>query len=1031
MNKQELQNLLKEREGLKLDFKREPHKINHPNQDVKRWQRDEFIKDILALTNGGIGTANQTAYLIYGIAESDGQNIFYDFSFEYFATENEIKNLSALEQTLLEIVNNACSPPIQSLVCDLHKIEESKIFVISIPPTFTLHAITRKLTTGRNKTYSKTVTFIRHNQAIDICDPTERENILDDKKKARMLFEGESNTYKNLTDLDFIRNEIIDSSLSSLFEDYSAALKPAASIPRDKKKNLCLIQAALRKSEKVLSKDLNQLASQLLGRLFVFKEAEIRKISSKFIESQKQNQKAWLKPLSSSLEPPVTSLIYNIRERKRTLLDIKIDVHSSKLLSSYSDGSLIIWDLGNGKKSHTYQEHKTLINDFTITFDSEKIISASDDGSLKIRNLLNDTSIPLINIPLINAHKEAINAVAVTPDNQMIISASDDKRIKFWCLQSGKCLHSEEYDDAVTSIAITHNNEYVFLAVDNSVKIIQVKSKDIVCSIPAHSERINLLLLSSNSENLISISDDETIKVWNLSEIFHNPKMEPKPKVRSGYLVKDILINPIENSIIFTTIDDDNLVRIWEWESEKLDFIEGHSRPINALTITPDGKQIITASSEPISDKSVDEIICVWNLENKKRSVTLKDHEQTINAVTIAPNGQRFVSASPGERIKIWDLLSKQDLLPEEKHTDTVVSIKVTSNGEYAISTSYDKTLRVWQIKNGSCFRVCKFDNQISHFMIKNQQIVFISDSKIENYEAENSLQTEIGKDIFYIQDYLSKATQPISLGNHSSFINSIIYTPDGQHLISASSGKDDNLKIWDISSRELYKTLLGHNDDVKFLAINLERDWLISGSENRTIVWDLKSFECLYTFEAKEATAAKQPDRFNNIAFESPDNYRITVNDADINFWDLSTGELLHTFKDGDSYITAVAVTHDLKYLISTNKNNDLEAWKLRKDFPEYSTPAHTQPITSIVISPCNRYVVSTSEDYSLKVWNLEELLNQPEDEDSENEKGSYGEIATFTGDSEITTCAISPDMIIVAGEKSGRVHFLELCGF
>lgn len=31
---------------------------------------------------------------------------------------------------------------------------------------------------------------------------------------------------------------------------------------------------------------------------------------------------------------------------------------------------------------------------------------------------------------------------------------------------------------------------------------------------------------------------------------------------------------------------------------------------------------------------------------------------------------------------------------------------------------------------------------------------------------------------------------------------------------------------------------------------------------------------------------------------------------------------------------------------------------------------------------------------------------------------------ISTFTGDSDITTCAISPENIIVAGEKSDHVH-------
>ena len=37
--------------------------------------------------------------------------------------------------------------------------------------------------------------------------------------------------------------------------------------------------------------------------------------------------------------------------------------------------------------------------------------------------------------------------------------------------------------------------------------------------------------------------------------------------------------------------------------------------------------------------------------------------------------------------------------------------------------------------------------------------------------------------------------------------------------------------------------------------------------------------------------------------------------------------------------------------------------------------------------------------------------------------------EIATFTGDSKIESCAFTPDgRTIIAGDESGRVHFLEI---
>jgi WD40 repeat protein len=60
-------------------------------------------------------------------------------------------------------------------------------------------------------------------------------------------------------------------------------------------------------------------------------------------------------------------------------------------------------------------------------------------------------------------------------------------------------------------------------------------------------------------------------------------------------------------------------------------------------------------------------------------------------------------------------------------------------------------------------------------------------------------------------------------------------------------------------------------------------------------------------------------------------------------------------------------------------------------------------------------KYLVSGSRDLTLKVWDWQ----------------TRKVIATFTGESAIRSCAVAPNRLtIVAGERSGRVHFLQLEG-
>ncbi|MBX9255101.1 hypothetical protein H1Q63_14325 [Desmonostoc muscorum CCALA 125] len=61
----------------------------------------------------------------------------------------------------------------------------------------------------------------------------------------------------------------------------------------------------------------------------------------------------------------------------------------------------------------------------------------------------------------------------------------------------------------------------------------------------------------------------------------------------------------------------------------------------------------------------------------------------------------------------------------------------------------------------------------------------------------------------------------------------------------------------------------------------------------------------------------------------------------------------------------------------------------------------------------PNGQQVISASYDKTLKVWNLQ----------------TREVIATFSGEYPIYCCAVAPDgMTIVAGDASGRVHFLRL---
>jgi TIR domain/WD domain, G-beta repeat len=128
---------------------------------------------------------------------------------------------------------------------------------------------------------------------------------------------------------------------------------------------------------------------------------------------------------------------------------------------------------------------------------------------------------------------------------------------------------------------------------------------------------------------------------------------------------------------------------------------------------------------------------------------------------------------------------------------------------------------------------------------------------------------------------------------------------------------------------------------------------------------------------------------------------------------WDLESGETLRTLEGHTSLVTAVAVTPDGRRVVSASADQTLRVWDLESGQTLRTLESHTDIVTAVAVTPDGRRVVSASTDRTLRVWDLE----------------TGEEIASFTGDGGIPSCAFAPNgRTIIAGDYSGRVHFLRL---
>lgn len=119
----------------------------------------------------------------------------------------------------------------------------------------------------------------------------------------------------------------------------------------------------------------------------------------------------------------------------------------------------------------------------------------------------------------------------------------------------------------------------------------------------------------------------------------------------------------------------------------------GHRDEVTSVAITPDGKQVISGSS--------DKTLKIWDMKTGKKLFTLEGHTKPITAIAVTPNGKRVISASEDKTLKVWDLQTAKETFTLNGHEDSVNAIAITSNCKQVISASSDATLRIWNLETG------------------------------------------------------------------------------------------------------------------------------------------------------------------------------------------------------------------------------------------------------------------------------------------------------------------------------------------
>jgi WD40 repeat protein len=638
----------------------------------------------------------------------------------------------------------------------------------------------------------------------------------------------------------------------------------------------------------------------------------------------------------------------------------------------------------------------------------------------------------------------------ISPEIQLLVEKAKQWKTSPWLCPMTPSLISPkegliktlgEYRGWIGDMALTADGERLICIVQGSLRVLKLDDLKEIFAFDDFDEHIGFksaLTLASDEQKVLCASGSN-LKVWTLSN-------NPETYALEGHTAAILSIAITSDGQHAITASEDKTLKVWNLnERTEVRTLTGHTDQVLAVAVSPDRQLVLSGSR--------DKTLKVWSLVTGELIHTLIGHTDDITAVTVTPDCKQAISASLDRSLRVWDLTTGKG--KTLSNCDPIIDRLVVSSDEKIISTKFFQSPQVWNLVTGEevkslndLFR----QPTIWSLNLDKRQAVSASLNQTPINDLFTNRRILVDSTIVRVWNLDCKA-EPVSLAKHTGVVSYITVTPDGKQAVSVA--KDSTIKIWNLSDSELIETFEIPMLEVFAISVKQDERKIISISasgDNTLKVWNLNDGSELFTLRG-------HTDKILAVAMTSDGNKVISASqDNTLKLWNLNDGSELFTLRGHTGKVLAVAVTLDGKKAISTSQDCSIRVWDLNTGTQMSIGWSESGPIKTLAVNFDGAEIVTVSQASDIHIYSLRDNLlggwRVVQDNFSTKivalpliEPSLIASISThtnnlrirnlktgkiiasYTGDSPLSTFAITPDgRMITVGDQSGTVHFLQL---
>lgn len=377
--------------------------------------------------------------------------------------------------------------------------------------------------------------------------------------------------------------------------------------------------------------------------------------------------------------------------RTGTTISIKDKVHISYvrtarfshdgkyLVTTSSDNTLCIWDTETDTCRQVFKGHSDWVNMARFSPDDRFLYSASSDNTVRIWNLVDDNSLTAINC----CPDDVVMHACYSPDGTTIATASYDGNVLLIDSSEGTVISNRNFGLPVTAISYNNKGNALSIALNNGeIRVICFNGLKDSIIINDRTISVNDMTWFSGDTCVVFAYSDGMVTKYDV----HNKKQILTIHAHND-AINAVSISP--NGKLLATASDDATAMVWDaFTGEFLCEYTKHSDRVEDIEFSPDGKNIATASA--------DNDIHLWNAQTGDGIHMMVGHTRGAYGVSFSPDGKYLASSSSDMSFRVWHIATGKETYRVMAHRRRIYSVHFNNEGNKIVTASKDGTCKIW-----------------------------------------------------------------------------------------------------------------------------------------------------------------------------------------------------------------------------------------------------------------------------------------------------------------------------------------------